>query len=137
VYLANLGPIPQHKARAQFSAGFFSAGGLAVIDNDGFASAEAAAEAFARSGAQLCAICGSDEAYPQFVEALAPLLGKRGAKRIVLAGRPGDAEARYRAAGVSDFIFMGCNVLQTLEQLLAAIGIAAPALRGGAPGVEP
>lgn len=123
VFLANLGPIPQHKARAQFSAGFFNAGGLAVLDNDGFGTAEAAADAFARSGAALCAICGSDDAYPQFVETLAPLLASRGAKRIVLAGRPGDAEARYRAAGVSDFIFMGCNVLQTLEQLLAAIGV--------------
>lgn len=123
VFLANLGPIPAHKARAQFSAGFFNAGGLAVIDNDGFSSAEAAAEAFARSGAQLCVICGSDDAYPQLVETLAALLASRGAKRIVLAGRPGEAEARYRAAGVSDFIFMGCNVLQTLAQLLAAIGV--------------
>src|SRR6185295_3229092 len=40
VFLANLGPIPQHKARAQFTAGFFNTGGLAVLDNDGFSTAE-------------------------------------------------------------------------------------------------
>jgi methylmalonyl-CoA mutase len=124
VFSCNLGPIPQHKARAQFAGGFFNAGGLGVVDNDGFATKEAAADAYAASGAALCVICGSDEAYAEWVEALAPLLVARGAKRLVLAGRPAsELEARYRAAGVTDFIFMGCDAVQTLRALLAEIGV--------------
>jgi methylmalonyl-CoA mutase len=124
VFSCNIGPIPQHKARAQFAGGFFNAGGLSMIDNDGFATKEAAAEAYGASGAALCVICGSDDAYAEWVEALAPLLRARGCKRLVLAGRPAaDAEARYRAAGVTDFIFMGCDAVQTLRALLTEIGV--------------
>jgi methylmalonyl-CoA mutase len=124
VFLCNLGPIPAHKARAQFATSFFNSGGLAVVDNDGFDSAAAASEAYARSFAELVVLCGSDDSYPQWVAQLAPALLARGAKRVVLAGRPGKEEAAYRAAGVTDFIFMGCDAVQTLTGLLAAIGVA-------------
>jgi methylmalonyl-CoA mutase len=123
VFLCNLGPIAQHKARAQFASGLFQAGGLQVLDNDGFENPEAAADAFAGSGAKLCALCGSDDAYPQWVDALGPLLGARGAKRIILAGRFGAEESRYRGAGVTDSIYMGCNVIETLTRLLQAVGV--------------
>jgi methylmalonyl-CoA mutase len=122
-FLCNLGTIPEHKARAQFATGFFNAGGLAVIDNDGFSSPESAAQAFERSGAALAILCGSDDAYQDAVARYAPLLVARGAKRVLLAGRPGEAEGRYRNAGVSDFIFVGCDVVQILADLLAATGV--------------
>ena len=35
VFLANMGPIPQHKPRADFSTGFFEVGAFEVIKNDG------------------------------------------------------------------------------------------------------
>jgi len=123
VFLCNLGSIAEHQARAQFATGFFNAGGLAVVSNDGFPDPQAAADAFAKSGAELAAVCGSDAAYPEWIERLAPLLRERGAQRVVVAGRPGQAEARQRAAGVSDFIYMGCDVVATLAGLLAAIGV--------------
>ena len=122
VFLCNIGPIPQHMARAQFAGGFFNAGGFAVQTNDGFATPEAAAEAFAASGTNLVAICGSDKAYPEWVPRVAPLLRARGAARVIVAGRPGEAERDYRAAGVTDFIFVGCNTVAMLEELLAAAG---------------
>ena len=56
-------------------------------DNDGFATPEAAAEAFAASGTKLAAICGSDKAYPEWVARVAPLL--EGARRATRdRGRP-------------------------------------------------
>jgi methylmalonyl-CoA mutase len=131
VFLCNVGPIPQHKARAQFAAGFFQAGGFAVLDNDGFEAPAAAAAAFAESGASLAAICGSDDAYSEWIERLAPLLRERGARAVVLAGRAGDAEARYRKAGVSDFIYMGCDVVESLRTLQRAAGVQ-PAGAAGA-----
>ena len=39
-----------------------------------------------------------------------------GAGAIVhLAGRPGDIEAALKEAGVKTFVFMGCDVLSTLQ----------------------
>ena len=123
VFLCNLGPVPSHKARAQFATSFFNAGGLAVLDNDGFDTVETAAEAHARSGAEITVLCGSDADYPQWVERLVPALRSRGAKRVVLAGRPGKDETAYRAAGLSDFIYLGCNAIETLGRVLEAIGV--------------
>jgi methylmalonyl-CoA mutase len=123
VFLCNLGPIPEHKARAQFASGFFAAGGFAVSDNDGFADVEAAIAGFVGSRAELVVLCGSDEAYPRLVAALAPRLREAGAKQVLLAGRPGEHEAAYRAAGIARFIFVGCDVVATLHALLAELGV--------------
>ena len=37
---------------------------------------------------------------------------------MVVAGKPGEHEARWRAAGVDRFVFLGCDVLATLRELL-------------------
>jgi methylmalonyl-CoA mutase len=58
------------------------------------------------------------------VERLAPLLRARGALRVIVAGRAGEREAPYRAGGVSDFIFAGCDAVATLQTVLAAEGAA-------------
>ncbi|HEX7479819.1 MAG TPA: methylmalonyl-CoA mutase subunit beta [Polyangiales bacterium] len=123
-FLCNLGAIPQHKARSAFSTGFMNAGGVGVVDNDGFGVAQAAVEAFAASGATLAVICGTDDQYPQWVPELVPLLRQRGAREVVLAGRPGDHEAAFKQAGVGSFIFVGSDVVATLSTLLDRIGVA-------------
>lgn len=125
VFLANLGPIPAHKARSQFASGFLAAGGFTAVDNDGFDTADKAAAAFAASKAPIVALCGSDDAYATWVAELAPLLKKAGAKRIVLAGRPAtpELEAQYKQAGVTDFIFMGADVVKMNAELLAQVEV--------------
>ena len=122
VFLANLGPIPEHKARAGYAQNFLEAGGLRALTNEGFASAEAAAEAFAESGATLAAICASDALYAELAEPTARALRAKGARAIVLAGAPGEREAAYRAAGVSDFIHVGINAAESLRLLLERAG---------------
>jgi methylmalonyl-CoA mutase len=123
-FLCNLGPVPKHKARASFASGFLNAGGIAAIDNDGFATPELAVEAFAAAGTPLAVICGADDQYPDWVPKLAPLLRARGATQILLAGKPGEHEAAFKAAGVNDFIFIGVDVVATLSQLLDRLGVA-------------
>jgi methylmalonyl-CoA mutase len=123
-FLANLGPIPKHKARASFTSGFMNAGGIAVLDNEGFPTPEAAAAAFQESGTKLAVICGSDDQYPEWVSKLAPALAKAGAIEIFVAGRPGEHEAAWKAAGVTGFIFMGADVAAVLASLLDRLGVA-------------
>jgi methylmalonyl-CoA mutase len=122
VFLANLGTIPEHKARAAFAANFFEAGGFAVLSNDGFVTAEAAAQAFAASGAEVAALCSSDSVYAELAVPTAEAIAALAPKAIALAGSPGDKEATYRAAGVSDFIFMGTNAYASLRSLLERVG---------------
>jgi methylmalonyl-CoA mutase len=64
VFLANLGPPRQHKARADFAQAFFEVGGFQVVANNGFPTPEAAAAAALESGAAAVVICSTDETYP-------------------------------------------------------------------------
>ncbi len=51
IFLANMGPIPQHKARADFSTSFLQVGAFEVLLNDGFKTTDEAAAAAKESGA--------------------------------------------------------------------------------------
>jgi methylmalonyl-CoA mutase len=123
VFLANLGPVTHHTARATFAKNFFEAGGFEVVGNDGFKDAAAAAAAFAASGATVAVLCSSDKLYPDVVPQAAPRLKAAGARSVVLAGNPGANEAAWRAAGVDRFIFIKCDVLGTLREMLRAEGV--------------
>lgn len=123
VFLANMGPIAQHTARATFSRNFMEVGGYEVITNNGFEDATAAAEAFRASGAKTAVICSSDALYPQFVPEVARALKQAGARTVVLAGGFGDHEEAWRSAGVDRNIFLKCNVYEILRDLLAAEGV--------------
>jgi methylmalonyl-CoA mutase len=122
VFLANLGSIPEHKARASYAQNFFEAGGFVALTNDGFRSADAAAAAFAASGASIAAICSSDGVYEELAEATARALRQSGARAIILAGNPGAKESAYRAAGVSEFVYVGVNSVEILRSLLERAG---------------
>ena len=123
VFQANLGSPAHHTARATWSKNFFEAGGFLVQSNDGFETAADAAQAFEESGANVAVICSSDKLYPQFVPDMARLLQEAGARTIVLAGHPGDNESAWRDTGVNEFIYMKCNVLETLQRLLREHGV--------------
>ncbi len=126
VFLANLGPVSHHTARATYSKNFFEAGGFEVITNQGFPDAKAAAEAFVNSGALIAVICSSDKLYPDLVPEAARLLKEVGARIVILAGAPREHVDEWQEAGVDRFIFMGCDVLSTLRDLLEEIGVIDP-----------
>lgn len=123
VFLANMGAIAQHTARAGYSHNFFEAGGFEVVSNTGFKTTEAAAEAFRESGARIAVICSSDALYEEFVPQVAPALKQAGAEAVIVAGRPGEHKDAWRAAGVDRFIFIGCDVLETLRSLWNLFGV--------------
>jgi methylmalonyl-CoA mutase len=120
VFLANLGPISAFSARATFAKNAFEAGGIAALGNDGFASDDAMAAAFRASGARIACLCSSDEIYAHHAAAAAAALKGAGATAIYLAGRPGDLRAELEAAGVTEFIGLGSNLLAVLGEAQAA-----------------
>lgn len=124
VYLVGLGPIAVHAARAGFSKSFFEIAGIAVTASDALDDASAAATAFEASGATHAVICSSDKWYETHAVPVAQALRAAGAQRIFLAGNPGDRRADYEAAGVDEFIYVGCDALDVLGRTLTSLGVS-------------
>ncbi|MDR2523071.1 MAG: acyl-CoA mutase large subunit family protein [Synergistaceae bacterium] len=125
VFLANMGPIPQHKARADFITGFMEVAGFDVLKNNGFPTTDACAEAAAASGADVAVICSTDDSYPELVPPLARAVkAKRPGTRVFLAGAPKEEfRQSYLDAGVDDFISVRSDCLGTLLDLQKAKGM--------------
>nr|VFJ94021.1 MAG: methylmalonyl-CoA mutase [Candidatus Kentron sp. LFY] len=122
VFSANMGPIPQHKARADFSRGFLEVGGFHVIGNNGFQTIKDAARAAKDSGANIVVICSTDKTYPELVPPLVKLLKDNDPKAtVLLAGYPKDHVEEFKTAGVDDFIYMGGNCLGLMQKLQKTI----------------
>lgn len=133
IFLANMGPIPQHKARADFSTSFLQVGEFSVHLNNGFQDDEdkpgsrwdKCVEAL-KAGCDdkgtpydCAVICSTDATYPEDVPALAPRLKEvLGKGTLFLAGAaPKDMEAVYRDAGIDEFISVKANCYDILRML--------------------
>jgi methylmalonyl-CoA mutase len=117
VFLANLGTPADFTARATFAKSFFETGGIEAIDTEGFSDPTTLGLASRTSGAALACLCSSDRVYAEQATAAAKALQASGVKHIYLAGRPGEQEASFRAAGVNDFVFAGGDVLAALQEI--------------------
>ncbi len=119
VFLFNYGKIPKHKARADFSTGFFEVGGFEVLKNNGFMDVESAVQAGLASEAKVGVICSTDEVYPEIVPNIAKAIREQGSKMIlIVAGRPpADVVENYKAAGINHFIYMGADCYELLSAL--------------------
>jgi methylmalonyl-CoA mutase cobalamin-binding subunit len=127
--LAALGAPAERLARVNFCRNLFEAGGFEVVGGEGDGSAEAAVAALEQAAlvAEIAVICGPDARYATDVSRVAPALRSRGARCVVLAGNPGASEGAYRAAGVDRFVFVKCDVVALLRDLMqVAEGVGVP-----------
>ncbi len=111
VVLVTLGPPSEHRARAGFASALFAVAGLAAR--------EVPAGVELGPAPDVACICGSDADYVAHAVELASELHTLGARKIVLAGKPGVLERELRAAGVHAFIFAGGDALAMLGEILA------------------
>lgn len=74
-------------------------------------------------------LCSSDEVYATSAAEAAKALRQAGAAAIYLAGRPGEHEADWRAAGIDAYLYAGGDLLALLEEAHRRLGI--PATREG------
>lgn len=125
VFLANLGPLSVHTARAAFATNLYGVGGVGVLDEGGFEDDAGLAEAFAASGSSVACVCSSDAVYAERAVAAVAALKAAGATRIELAGRPGDLESALVDAGLDAWFAVGTDVIAHLSELHAALGIPA------------
>jgi methylmalonyl-CoA mutase len=117
VFAASLGEIADHNIRTTWIKNYLAAGGITALISDGYKTPDDAAAAFKASGATAACICSSDAVNAALAQPTAEALKKAGAKLVLMAGRPGDAEAALKAAGVDQFLFAGADAVATLKGL--------------------
>jgi methylmalonyl-CoA mutase len=131
VYLAGLGPEANHRRRVQFVREWLEVGGFEAVYEGETPTTEEASARLKASGARLVCLCGTDDAYAERAESFAKALKASAVKGVALAGRPGESERAWRAAGLDEFIFDGGDAVTTLQNLYAHIGVPTEA-RGAA-----
>ena len=124
VFLASIGAIAEHTARTTWMKNFLAAGGIEALISDGYANADEAAAAFKSSGASAACICSSDALYAEHAETTAAALRGAGASTIFLAGKPGEYEPQWKAAGIDDFLHLGRDAVATLSALHETLGVS-------------
>ncbi|MES9539720.1 MULTISPECIES: methylmalonyl-CoA mutase family protein [unclassified Actinomadura] len=108
VFLATLGPIAVHTARASFAANLFQAGGIETVAG--------APEEFGASGAAVACLCSSDALYGEQAAEAARILRAAGAVKVWLAGK-----GTYE--GVDARVYAGCDAIEVLETTLHDLGV--------------
>ncbi|NYJ04673.1 methylmalonyl-CoA mutase subunit beta [Petropleomorpha daqingensis] len=111
VYLATIGPVARHTARASFAGNLFQAGGIATPAGDG-------ASGLAEAGTTVACICGTDKDYAESAAGLAKELRDAGATSVWLAGKPDLA-----VDGVDGYVYAGCDALDTLHTVFEQLGV--------------
>ncbi|MDY3978955.1 MAG: methylmalonyl-CoA mutase family protein [Tidjanibacter sp.] len=119
-FMLTCGNLAMARARAQFSCNFFASAGIKVQDNTYFHTTEEGIDAALASGAQIVVVCSSDDDYPTVAPEIFKAIGSKAI--VVVAGAPASAD-ELKAAGISHFISVRDNVLETLTAYVNELGI--------------
>ncbi len=119
-FMLTIGNLAMRQARAQFSCNFLACAGYKVMDNLGFKTVEEGVDAALKAGADIVVLCSSDDEYAEYAVPAFKYLDGRA--MFVVAGAPACMDD-LKAAGIENFIHVRCNVLETLKEYNAKLGI--------------
>ncbi len=107
VFLATMGRIAQHTARATFAANLFAAGGIDTVTAGATEDVEAVLTAYREAG-DLPVVClaGPDAAYDAWGGDLVAALKDAGARHVIVAGRADVGADDSAAAGLDALAFL-------------------------------
>lgn len=111
VFLATMGPVAAHTARATFATNLLAAGGVAVEAAGATASVDDVTAAYA--GQPVAVLAGTDAAYAEWGADLVAALRAAGATYVVLAGKPGERTI----TDVDDSCALGVDALGFLGRI--------------------
>ena len=107
VFLATMGSVAAHTARATFASNLLAAGGIAVDVAGPTATADELVAAY--DGQPVVCLAGSDPTYAEWAPAAITALRDAGARWVILAGKPDDLD-------VDDSCAMGVDALAFLHR---------------------
>lgn len=119
-FMLTFGNLAMCRARAQFSSNFFAVAGIKVVDNNRFATVEEGVEAALKANSEIVVACSADDEYLEAVPRIAQLLGDKAI--LVVAGDP-ECRPALEEKGITNFIHVKCNVLDTLKEYQKMLGI--------------
>ena len=119
-FMLTFGNLAMCRARAQFSCNFFAVAGFKVVDNNRFSSVEEGVEAALAAKADIVVACSADDEYAEAVPKIKELIGDKAI--VVVAGDP-ECRPELEAKGIDKYIHVRCNVLETLKEYQAEMGI--------------
>jgi methylmalonyl-CoA mutase len=119
-FMLTFGNLSMCRARAQFACNFFAVAGFDVQDNNRFADINEGIDTALKAGASIIVACSSDDEYAEAV----PVINEKiaGKAIVVVAGDPA-CRADLEAKGVSHYINVKSNVLETLTNYQQELGI--------------
>ncbi|MGO4255757.1 methylmalonyl-CoA mutase family protein [Marmoricola sp. RAF53] len=112
IFLATMGTVAAHTARATFASNLFAAGGIDVVNPGRLDDVAAVVAAYTGpdGGQPVVCLTGSDKAYAEWGADLATALREAGAQWVVLAGKPVDGVV------TDDTCAMGLDALDFLNR---------------------
>jgi len=114
VFLFTYGNIAMRKARAGFASNFFACAGYKIIDNSGFPTIEEGIDDAIKSKAEIVVLCSSDDEYAETVPQIISQLKDK--SELVLAGYPKEHIDKFKELGLTTFIHVKSNILETLKE---------------------
>lgn len=120
VFMLTIGNLAMRLARSQFATNFFGCAGYKIIDNLGFDTVEAGIDAALEAKADIVVLCSSDDEYATLAPEAFKYLNSRAL--FVVAGAPACTE-ELKAIGITEFIHVRSNVLDTLKSFNAQLSI--------------
>ncbi|HWC80266.1 MAG TPA: methylmalonyl-CoA mutase family protein [Pseudonocardiaceae bacterium] len=109
VFLATLGPVAAHTARASFASNLLQAGGFDTPTAGATSDVDGVVKAFTESGLRIACLCGTDTTYGEQAADAVAALKKAGATTVLLAGSP-------RTGHADEFLHRGCDALEVLRK---------------------
>lgn len=110
VFLATMGPIAAHTARATFAANLFAAGGVDTVVAGATEGVDDVVAAY--DGSPVVCLAGPDAAYAAWGGDLVPALREAGARHVIVAGQ----EKVATEIGADDSAAMGLDALAFLRR---------------------
>ena len=118
--MLTIGNLAMRLARSQFSSNFLACAGYKIIDNLGFETVEQGIAAAREIEADIIVLCSSDDEYAVYAPEAHRLIGDK--EILIVAGAPACME-ELKTLGITNYINLKSNVLETLQQLNAKLSI--------------
>jgi methylmalonyl-CoA mutase len=113
VFLATMGTVAQHTARATFSDNLLAAGGVGTVAAGPGTGPDDVLAAY--DGQPVVCLAGADKTYAEWGTQLVKRLRKAGASYVILAGKPGDRTVKPEL--LDDHCAVGIDALAFLHRV--------------------
>ena len=114
-----LGKLADHSARSIFSQNVLGLPGLNILRVRRL-DIESLISDYRLSQSPVVVVTGKDDHYEQYVPVLAARLQELEAL-VILATNPREKRSEYEDSGIGGFVYMGCDVIAILENIMNRI----------------